>query len=168
MGLYLYHGSAAPPFGFLPRMENKSGRPQWPLDPHGRRHPHPDRQPALHGQIQAGYGRSVGEKRIRRYLEDNNIYFVSQKWFSDCRDINTLPFDFYLPDENTIIEFDGRQHFGETNYFTYSFEATKKHDEIKNNYCKVNGIYLIRIPYWNIDKIEEILDKELILHEDIV
>ena len=55
-----------------------------------------------------------------------------------------------------------------TNYFTYSFEDTKRHDEIKNNYCKANGIRLIRIPYWNIDKIEQILDKELILHEDIV
>ena len=29
-------------------------------------------------------------------------------------------------------------------------------------------IYLIRIPFWKIDKIEQILDKELILHEDIV
>lgn len=111
---------------------------------------------------------SIGEKRIRHYLENNKIKFVPQKWFHDCRDINPLPFDFYLPDCNTIIEFDGRQHFGETNYFTYSFEDTKKHDKIKNTYCKINGIYLIRIPYWKIDKIEQILDKELILHEDIV
>lgn len=111
---------------------------------------------------------SLGEKRIRHYLEGNKIHFIPQKWFPDCRDINPLPFDFYLPDHNIIVEFDGRQHFGETNYFTYSFEETKKHDEIKNNYCKINGIYLIRIPYWNVDKIEEILDKELILHEDIV
>lgn len=111
---------------------------------------------------------SMGERKIRHFLENNKIEFVSQKWFSDCRDINPLPFDFYLPHYNTIIEFDGRQHFGETNYFTYSFEETKKHDEIKNNYCQANGIYLIRIPHWKIDKIEEILDKELILHEDIV
>ncbi len=111
---------------------------------------------------------SVGEKRIRIYLEKHKIKFVFQKWFSDCRDTNPLPFDFYLPNDNIIIEFDGRQHFGETNYFTYSFETTKYHDEIKNNYCKANGIYLIRIPCWNIEKIEQILDKELILHEDIV
>lgn len=112
--------------------------------------------------------KSIGEKRIRYYLEDNKISFIPQKWFTDCRDINPLPFDFYLPDYNIIIEFDGRQHFGETNYFTYSFVETKNHDEIKNNYCKANGIYLIRIPYWKIDKIEQILDNELILHEDIV
>jgi very-short-patch-repair endonuclease len=112
--------------------------------------------------------KSVGEKKIWRYLEYRKIEFVPQKWFPECKDKRPLPFDFYLPDCNTIIEFDGRQHFGETNYFTYSYEETKKHDEIKNNYCKANGIYLIRIPYWNIDKIEQILDKELISHEDIV
>lgn len=111
---------------------------------------------------------SVGEQRIRRYLEAHKIKFVPQKWFLDCRDIRPLPFDFYLPDYNTLIEFDGRQHFGETDYFTYSFEETKKHDEIKNTYCKANGIYLMRIPYWNMDKIEAILDNKLILHEEIV
>ena len=111
---------------------------------------------------------SMGERKIRHYLENNDINFVPQKWFTDCKDQRPLPFDFYLVDYNILIEFDGRQHFGETNYFTYSFEKTKHHDEIKNNYCKTHGIYLIRIPYWNINKIEEILDKELILHEDIV
>lgn len=111
---------------------------------------------------------SIGEKKIRHYLEDYKIEFIYQKWFVDCRDKKPLPFDFYLPACNTIIEFDGRQHFGETNYFTYSFEDTKKHDEIKNKYCEDNGINLIRIPYWNINKINQILDKKLILHEDIV
>ena len=111
---------------------------------------------------------SIGEKKIRTYFENNKIEFTPQKWFLHCRDKRPLPFDFYLPDYNTIIEFDGRQHFGETDYFTYSFEETKRHDEIKNNYCKANGIYLIRIPYWKVDKIEQILDNELILHEDIV
>lgn len=32
---------------------------------------------------------------------------------------------------------------------------------IKNKYCLDNNIRLIRIPYWNFDKIEEILLKEL-------
>lgn len=111
---------------------------------------------------------SMGEKKIRHYLEANQIVFKQYYWFCDCRDINPLPFDFYLPENNVIIEFDGRQHFEDTGYFSYSFEQTKKHDEMKNNYCKTNGIYLIRIPYWDIDKIDKILDKELILHEDIV
>lgn len=104
---------------------------------------------------------SVGEKRIRHYLEEHKINFIAQKWFKDCRDINPLPFDFYLTDKNTIIEFDGRQHFGETNYFSYSYEKTKKHDKIKNKYCEQKNIKLIRIPYWNYDNIENILQQKI-------
>jgi hypothetical protein len=112
--------------------------------------------------------KSVGEKKIECYLINNKINFIPQKWFSDCKDKKPLPFDFYLPDLNTLIEFDGRQHFEETNHFTYPLEMVQKHDKIKNDYCKGNSIYLIRIPYWDVNKIEQILDKELILHEDIV
>lgn len=112
--------------------------------------------------------KSLGEIRIKHYLENKKINFISQKWFADCRDANPLPFDFYLFDYNTVIEFDGRQHFEETGHFAYPLEIVQKHDKIKNIYCKEHNIYLIRIPYWNYNKIEEILDKELILHEDIV
>ena len=111
---------------------------------------------------------SLGEKRIRIYLENNSILFEKQKWFPDCRDRNPLPFDFYLQKYNLLIEYDGRQHFEETDYFTYPLEITQHHDQIKNNYCLTNGIHLIRIPYWNYNKIEEILEQELILHKDIV
>ena len=38
---------------------------------------------------------SMGEKRIRYWLEDANINFIPQKWFPECRDINPLPFDFF-------------------------------------------------------------------------
>lgn len=111
---------------------------------------------------------SIGEKRIQRYLIEHDICFESQKWFSDCRDKNPLPFDFYLPSYNIIIEFDGRQHFEDIEYFTYRLKTVQKHDKIKNTYCMTHGINLIRIPYWDINKIETILDEELILHEDIV
>lgn len=108
---------------------------------------------------------SIGEFKIRRYLESKSINFQTEKWFSDCRDRNPLPFDFYLPDCNTIIEFDGAQHFKDAEkYFhsSYSYEYCVKHDEIKNNYCKENNIKLIRIPYWDINKIEMILDEQLL------
>ena len=111
---------------------------------------------------------SIGESKIKHYLNNKKINFIFQKWFDDCRDRNPLPFDFYLIDLNTIIEFDGRQHFEETEHFTYPLELVQKHDKIKNEYCYKNCINLIRIPYWNINKINQILDKELILHEDIV
>lgn len=102
---------------------------------------------------------SVGEMRIRVFLENNKIYFIREKTFKDCVDKKRLPFDFYLPKYNLIIEFDGQHHFYETGFGNY--ELTKKHDEIKNKYCKENHINLLRIPYFDGNKIEEILKKEL-------
>ena len=104
---------------------------------------------------------SVGEVRIRKYLENKGIDFKQEYWFNDCRDINPLPFDFYLPSKNTIIEFDGRQHFEETDHFSYPLEKVRSHDKIKNQYCKQNGIRLIRIPYTRINHINEILDNQI-------
>ena len=69
--------------------------------------------------------------------------FEQQRKFEGCKDKNYLPFDFYLPTYNTIIEFDGRQHFGEVNYFKSPYELTKLHDEIKNEFCHNNHINLL-------------------------
>lgn len=102
---------------------------------------------------------SVGEMKIRMFLEDNNINFIKEKTFKDCVDKKRLPFDFYLPEHNLIIEFDGQHHFYDVGFGDY--ETTKKHDEIKNKYCKDNNINLLRIPYWNGSKIEKILIKQL-------
>jgi len=54
---------------------------------------------------------SKGEKEIRLFLNNKNINFINQKSFDDCRDVLPLPFDFYLPEYNTCIEYDGIQHF---------------------------------------------------------
>lgn len=107
--------------------------------------------------------KSLGEIRIKNYLLDNGIEYIPQFCFDDCKDIKTLPFDFYIPSCNTIIEFDGRQHFEETNWFSYPLETTQKHDSIKNKYCEINNINLIRIPYKQINHINEILDNLLIV-----
>ena len=37
-------------------------------------------------------------------------------------------------------------------------EYYKNNDDIKNNYCQDNNIKLIRIPYWESDNIDKILD----------
>jgi very-short-patch-repair endonuclease len=104
---------------------------------------------------------SLGEKKIRHYLEEHGVEFKEYYWFKDCRDINPLPFDFYIPKMNTIIEFDGRQHFQETDHFSYSYKKVVEHDTIKNNYCADKNIRLIRISYKQINHITEILDKQL-------
>lgn len=50
-------------------------------------------------------------------LIENNIKFISEKRFNGCKNINELPFDFYLPNQNLLIEYDGIQHFKPINFF---------------------------------------------------
>ena len=104
---------------------------------------------------------SNGEFIIRKFLEDNDVKFEQEKIFNDCKDNSYLPFDFYLPEYNLIIEFDGQHHFHK-NVFD-NFESTKIHDEIKNNYCSDNGIDILRIPYWEGNNIGNILKDKLCL-----
>ena len=112
---------------------------------------------------------SLGEKKIRMFLERNQIVFEQEKWFADCRDIKPLPFDFYLPNFNVCIEFNGEQHYKEGHFGHSNLDYIKVHDAIKSNYCKTQNIKLITIPYWEFSNIESILNKELMIsHEDIV
>lgn len=93
---------------------------------------------------------SKGEKQIRDYLLENNITFEEQKTFPDCRHKGLLKFDFYLPDLNTCIEFNGRQHYEQIDFFgdESSFEDAVLRDQIKSTYCIANAIKLITIPHY--------------------
>ena len=100
-----------------------------------------------------------GETKVRNILEKNNIIFEEQYSFDDCINIRKLKFDFYLSEYNTLIEYDGKQHFTPNEFFGgyKGFEETKKRDYIKNEYCEKEGINLIRIPYFEMENIEEII-----------
>lgn len=93
---------------------------------------------------------SKGELEIRKILIDKEIVYHPQYKFDDCKFINKLPFDFYLPDLNTCIEYHGRQHYESINFFggNLGFENTKMRDKIKKDYCKKHNIKLIVIPYY--------------------
>ena len=98
-----------------------------------------------------------GEKKIRIYLIENNINFIRQKTFKGCKNTQVLQFDFYLPDYNMCIEFDGKQHFESIEFFggIKTFELLQYCDKIKSDYCKDNGIKLLRISYK--DNVNEML-----------
>lgn len=92
---------------------------------------------------------SRGEREISKWLDEFFIKHIPQYKFDDCRDQLPLPFDFYLPQYNTCIEYDGLQHFEPIDWFggEKSLKITQYHDNIKTNYCKENKITLIRIAY---------------------
>ena len=112
------------------------------------------------------------EEYMCSLLEKWNYNITRQKIFEDCRDKNCLPFDCYLDDYNVCIEYDGEQHFRPVRFGKQKFqdtldkfEITKKHDAIKNDYCKKNNIPLIRVPYYYFDDLEYFLfDKLSILN----
>ena len=101
---------------------------------------------------------SRGEKTIEDWLNIKNILYVSQKRFFDCKDIKPLPFDFYLPNYNICIEYQGQQHYEPVEYFggESKFKDQIKKDNIKKEYCKKNNIHLFEIPYYSD------LDEELV------
>lgn len=92
---------------------------------------------------------SRGERNITNFLIENNIKYEKNHIFEKCRYKNPLHFDFYLPNNNMCIEFDGIQHF----HFRYgdneneNLQIRQIRDSIKNEYCKNNNIQLIRIKY---------------------
>ena len=108
---------------------------------------------------------SSGEKVIANILDNKEITYIRQHTFSNCKDQKVLPFDFYIPSKNMCIEFDGKQHFEPIEYFggQEKFEIQIKHDKIKDNFCKENGISLLRIPYYKYNNIEEELNNFLFI-----
>lgn len=115
--------------------------------------------------------KSKGEKQLDLILTKYNIFHDSQYTFNDLRGIGSglLKFDKVVFWDNNktnlrlLIEYDGKQHYEwiEDWITKEEFETIQIHDELKNQYCKKHNINLLRIPYWDFNNIEEILQNEL-------
>lgn len=108
---------------------------------------------------------SSGERIINYLLSEMDIKFEYQKSFSDLLGVNggLLSYDFYLPEHNLLIEFQGKQHERPIDWFggQEQFIKQQEHDKRKRNYAKVHGIKLLEIWYYDSENIEKILNKEL-------
>lgn len=115
-----------------------------------------------HGHEKCSKRTSKGENKIMKILNENKIEFIHQYKYKDCRNINILSFDFYLPKYNCCIEYDGRFHFESVDYFggDEKLKYTQKNDNIKNSYCEYNNINLIRIHH-KIKDVEHFLIRKL-------
>jgi len=117
----------------------------------------------LHGSGCSTCKESKGERTIRHILEENDITFEAQKSFNDCKNKRQLPFDFYIPSKGLLIEYDGEQHYRSVAHFggDVKFLERKANDQIKTEYARMNGHTLLRIPYWDYDRISEILSRSM-------
>jgi len=104
---------------------------------------------------------SKGEEKIIKILNQNNIQFKKEVSFKDLNGSKNTPlrFDFAIYRNNKLfclLEMDGEQHFKFIKYFhknVFNFYKSKEWDRRKNSYCLVRKIPLIRVPYWDLDKL---------------
>lgn len=104
---------------------------------------------------------SKGEKRIYNFLYNKDFKFEKEVKFKGCIYKEQSWFDFYISTLNLCIEYDGILHYKDVFGNQEEFKKIKKRDKIKTKYCKDNNINLLRIPCWEFDNIEEILEKTL-------
>lgn len=108
---------------------------------------------------------SKGEGKIREFLINNNIKYESQKMFDGllgCGGKN-LRYDFYLPEHNALIEYQGEFHDNSVLFQTKNeFEKLKIHDKKKKNYAVENGYNFIEIWYKDFNNISSILQNKLL------
>lgn len=100
--------------------------------------------------------KSKGELKIEQWLKENNINYVYQYII---KEINNYSYDFYLPNYNTLIEYQGQQHYYPIDYFggEQKFYQQLQHDQIKKDYAQKQKYNLIIIPYTDYDKITSYL-----------
>jgi hypothetical protein len=107
---------------------------------------------------------SKGEQKIAFFLKENQISYIEQYPPPGCRNINQLYCDFFLPQYNLIIEYQGEQHYLPIDFFGGEevFKANQYRDRLKRDYCKNNNIKELEISYKDFDRVEEILKLELL------
>lgn len=109
---------------------------------------------------------SKGESKCIDILNKYHQDFKPQFIFDDLKGLNNglLRFDFAIFNQDKeiqyLLEYDGEFHYIDI-FENGNFELSQKHDKLKNEYCRLHNLKLIRIPYWDFENIENILIKQL-------
>lgn len=110
---------------------------------------------------------SIGENLIENYLIKHNIKYARQFPIDIDESINVTGkahIDFYLPNYNVFIEYNGEQHYKPIKHFggQLRFEKQQRRDSFIQKYCQENNIKLIVIKYsQSINKIQKCVESEL-------
>lgn len=100
---------------------------------------------------------SKGSKKIKEYLDNHNIIYEVEKKFDWA---GRYRYDFYIPQDNLLIEFNGEQHYRPIEFFlrSRSFEEQQESDRFKEAAAKEHGYNFLVIRYDEVDSINTILD----------
>jgi very-short-patch-repair endonuclease len=105
------------------------------------------------GQCTHCRGCSAGEQAVAKVLDKMRIAYEREKCV-----FGRKRFDFYLPELNAFIEFDGQQHFRAIEFWggEEGFRKQLDSDAQKNNYCRHKHA-LLRIPYQDLFNVGAII-----------
>lgn len=108
---------------------------------------------------------SKGESRIKNFLTDKEVSYEYQFRHPNLRGKSNykLSYDFFLPEYNLFIEFQGKQHETPIDYFggESRFNTQIENDRAKKDFALQNNIELLEIWYYDYDNIEQILTEKL-------
>lgn len=115
-------------------------------------------------ECQKPAGESIGERNIRKYLTSKGIVFLQEYRIEDKGYFeNFARVDFYLPEHNIFIEFQGEQHYGigneELSHGRKTFKEQKKRDDSLRKYAFDKRIELIEVPFFFRNHVKDYLDK---------
>ena len=127
---------------------------------------------ALPYNLLHGYGCPIcniskGENKCLTFFINHKINYISQYKYEDLLGIGggQLKFDFAIVDNCLkvlrLVEYDGFFQY-EKQYDGDKCEVIQIHDKRKNEYCKEHNIPLLRIPYWEYDNVDKLLDEFVI------
>ena len=103
----------------------------------------------LRGHVCPFCNNPKGETTINKILKTLGIDYETQKTFKDLKDKDYLSYDFYIPSQSILIEYQGIQHYQPVDHFggETKFKNQQKHDLMKLDYAKEHGYNLIAVPY---------------------
>lgn len=119
-------------------------------------------------ECQRPTGESLGERNVRKYLTSKGIVFLQEYRIEDKGYFeNFARVDFYLPERNIFIEFQGEQHYGigneELSHGRKTFKEQKNRDDSLRKYAFDKRIELIEVPFFFRNHIKDYLDKYFVV-----
>ena len=111
---------------------------------------------------------SNGAAYVRTILEHLNLpyglEFTSEDLKSDKGKYLRFDFNIIVNNKLALIEVDGLQHEKAVDFYGGDeyFNEIQKNDKRKNEYCKEHNIPLLRIPYWEYDNVDKLLNEFVI------
>lgn len=88
---------------------------------------------------------SKGETSVAKWLDEHKVTFIRQYVIKEFNQRKF--FDFYLPVQDLLIEYDGIQHFKAMGSWAKTYPTTIKRDSVTNKWCEENHHKLLRLSY---------------------